>query len=231
MAAGERLAAEGALPLGSWQDSPGELAIALSSLLGELVDEAHRASPLREVDLPSVEREALGRLLGAAPSRQLAERLGAAVQRAWGEGVVPVEPARRVLASLSEGGVRLGLLSNAPYPAYLMNEQLERLGLRRFFEVTLFSSEVGWRKPSARAFAELLRRLGLPGSAVWFVGDEWEADIEGARAAGMRAILAPGAAAGEMGADQLRSWDELLPPPAERRRGPRGRFVNLGGCE
>jgi HAD superfamily hydrolase (TIGR01509 family) len=212
MAAGEHLAAELALAKSCWTGSAGELAIALCSRLDELVNEAHRADPLREVDLALVQQDALGQLLGSAPGRQLSQRLGAALQRAWVEGVVPVEPARRALASLCEKGVRLGLLSNAPYPAYLMNEQMERLGLRRFFEVTLFSSEVGWRKPSPQVFAELLQRLGLPGSAAWFVGDEWEADIEGARAAGMRAILAPGAPARETGAEQLWSWDELLPP-------------------
>jgi putative hydrolase of the HAD superfamily len=74
----------------------------------------------------------------------------------------------------------------------------------------LFSSEIGWRKPDPRVFTEILGRMGLPARSVWFVGDEWVADIEGARDAGMRAILAPGATAPMAGAEQLTQWDDLL---------------------
>ncbi|MGH7705991.1 MAG: HAD family hydrolase, partial [Candidatus Dormibacteria bacterium] len=91
-----------------------------------------------------------------------------------------------------------------------MREQLERLEVAQYFDATVFSSEIGWRKPDPRIFRELLSRLGLSAAEVWFVGDEWEADIEGAEAAGMRAILAPGVGQPGAGALQLSSWGDLL---------------------
>ncbi|HVB14378.1 MAG TPA: HAD family hydrolase [Candidatus Dormibacteraeota bacterium] len=209
-AAGATLAAELPLAGSSWTGTAGELGLALDRLVDQLVAEGQRADPWREVDIEVIHQEALHRLLGVRPSPELSASAGAALQRAWATGVVPIEPAREVLATLKERGFRLALCSNAPFPAQLMHQQLERLDLRRYLDAVLFSSEIGWRKPDPRIFAEMLRRFRLPAQAVWFLGDEWEADIEGARAAGMRAILAPGSRAPVAGAEQLAQWSDLL---------------------
>ena len=58
------------------------------------------------------------------------------------------------------------------------------------------SALVGWEKPHAEMFRHVLDRLGRP-SHTWMVGDNPMADIEGARAAGIPALLvAPGAEQG-----------------------------------
>ncbi|MGH7611484.1 MAG: HAD family hydrolase, partial [Candidatus Dormibacteria bacterium] len=133
-----------------------------------------------------------------------------ATQRAWAEGGVHPDPeAVEVLEELSRQGLRLGLCSNALYPPDLMREQLVRLGLARFFDATLFTSEIGWRKPSERVFRELLVRLELPAREVWFVGDDWEADILGARRAGLTPILAPGGSSRDAATTVLAEWAEL----------------------
>lgn len=209
-AAGENLAAGLPLAGSSWSGTAGEFALALDQLVDQLVGEGQRADPGREVDIQAIHREALQQLLGAPPSPEVSAQVGADLQRAWVSGVSPIEPAREVLAKLRERGMRLGLCSNAPYPPALMREQLERLDLHQYFDAVLFSSEIGWRKPDPRVFTEILGRMGLPARSVWFVGDEWVADIEGARDAGMRAILAPGAKAPMAGAEQLTRWDDLL---------------------
>ncbi|MGH7666476.1 MAG: HAD family hydrolase [Candidatus Dormibacteria bacterium] len=202
----------GRLPLAgtAWIGRPGEFALALDQLTDELVAVAQRAHPFREADFKAVHREAMRQLLGAAVDVELSAAVGAALQRAWVAGMKVVEPARTVLAGLRARGLRLGLCSNAPYPPTLMREQLERLEVAQYFDATVFSSEIGWRKPDPRIFRELLSRLGLSAAEVWFVGDEWEADIEGAEAAGMRAILAPGVGQPGAGALQLSSWGDLL---------------------
>lgn len=208
--AGQQLAP--ALPNGGsdWAGTAGELALALDELVDQLVDQAHAAAPETEVEITAIYCQALERLLGRVPSPELVEVACASTQRAWVEGVTPVDAARPVLAELRRRGMRLGLCSNAPYPGALMREQLEILDLSHYFDATLFSSEIGWRKPAPQVFAEMLTRLHLPASRVWFVGDDWEADIKGACRAGMRAILAPGAGAGETGAEQLGCWGDLL---------------------
>jgi len=101
-----------------------------------------------------------------------------------------VPGARETLAVLQARGYRLGLVSNTPWgtPDYLWTGQLERFGLAHFFEVACFSSDVGFRKPDPRIFRTALRALGVPAERAVFVGDEPEADIGGARAAGLASV-------------------------------------------
>jgi putative hydrolase of the HAD superfamily len=50
------------------------------------------------------------------------------------------------------------------------------------------SAETGYEKPHPRAFQHVIESLGAPRS-IWMVGDNPVADIEGARAVGMNALL------------------------------------------
>jgi HAD superfamily hydrolase (TIGR01549 family) len=89
------------------------------------------------------------------------------------------------LSLLGEAGWRHAVLSNHV-------PELERivsgLGLDRFVETVLCSAVTGYEKPHPEAFAAAgrLRRNGEP---VWMVGDNPEADFEGARRAGLQAVL------------------------------------------
>jgi putative hydrolase of the HAD superfamily len=53
----------------------------------------------------------------------------------------------------------------------------------------VISSEVGWRKPAPAFFEEMCRQAGLPAAQVLLVGDDVVNDYEGARAAGLHALL------------------------------------------
>lgn len=92
-----------------------------------------------------------------------------------------------LLEGLRSDGLSLALLSNTiGEPGDYLRPALERLGLRAFFPVIVFSDEHPWTKPAPEIFLEALRRLGAsPGEAV-HVGDGWS-DLEGARRAGYRA--------------------------------------------
>ena len=98
-----------------------------------------------------------------------------------------IAEARETLATLRSRGYRLGLVSNTPWgtPEYLWRGQLERFDLDAFFEVIHFSSDVGFRKPDPRIFRLTLEGLRVRPQAALFVGDEPEADIVGARGAGL----------------------------------------------
>jgi putative hydrolase of the HAD superfamily len=50
------------------------------------------------------------------------------------------------------------------------------------------SSEIGFTKPDVRFFREIERRLDVPTSCIALVGDDEVADVEGAMAAGWRAV-------------------------------------------
>ena len=101
------------------------------------------------------------------------------------------------LQSLRQRGYRLGLISNTPWgtPDYLWMGQLERFSLADYFDVRLFSSVVGFRKPDPRIFRLALRQMNVPPDRALFVGDLPEADVVGAHRTGMTAalIVRPGA--------------------------------------
>jgi len=65
---------------------------------------------------------------------------------------------------------------------------LRGLGLAELFDVVVLCSDVGAAKPDAAIFHRALERLEVPASRAIVVGDDKELDIEGARAAGLRAI-------------------------------------------
>jgi putative hydrolase of the HAD superfamily len=109
--------------------------------------------------------------------------------------------------TLAAQGVRLGVISNTGRtPGVVLRRYLEREGLLRHFQVVTFSDEVGLRKPEAEIFRRTLAKLGpelgLEPHEVAHIGDNPEADVEGARAVGMRAVhYAVGGRAGAARAD------------------------------
>jgi len=81
-----------------------------------------------------------------------------------------------------QGRYRLGVVSNFDRRLYPV---LEELGVRRYFETIVISSEVGIDKPDGRIFEAALSALGVtPGETV-HVGDDPEQDWRAAEAVGM----------------------------------------------
>ena len=81
---------------------------------------------------------------------------------------------------------KIGIVSNN-----VLDEQQEKLlvcGLDRFVDELVVSGEVGVSKPDPLIFHTAMNRLGVSEDETVMVGDSWIADIEGARAAGIRAI-------------------------------------------
>jgi len=65
------------------------------------------------------------------------------------------------------------------------NADLSAIGLGRYFEASLAAREAGMLKPDPRIFEILLVRAGLEADEAAHVGDDPDADVEGARAAGL----------------------------------------------
>ena len=83
-------------------------------------------------------------------------------------------------------GLRLAVVSNANGKLKVL---LERMGLSRSFEVMLDSTEEGVEKPDRRLFDIAVDRMGARREETVHVGDLFTVDVEGARGAGLRAIL------------------------------------------
>jgi putative hydrolase of the HAD superfamily len=117
------------------------------------------------------------------------------------------------LERLRRSGWRHAILSNhCPE----LPDLVDGLGLAGYFDVVLTSAAIGFEKPHPEAFAIALRELGDP-ETVWMVGDSVEADIAGARRAGIPGILVRRAAPGVECAPDLAAAAELIeaePPSA-----------------
>src|SRR5437868_10476936 len=66
-----------------------------------------------------------------------------------------------LLDSLREHGLRLGVVSNAFDPGWLLHRDLDQMGLAERLDFSVFSSEVGTRKPHAAIFERALKALDV----------------------------------------------------------------------
>ncbi|PXY31468.1 HAD family hydrolase [Prauserella muralis] len=100
------------------------------------------------------------------------------------EGWSHVEPSTvELLEALAEAGSALALLSNAPVS---FARFAERQPWARHFRELVFSGDLGIAKPDSAIFEVLLARLGAdPADCLFF--DDKQANVDGARAAGLRA--------------------------------------------
>jgi len=144
---------------------------------------------LEEVEYPGIVRDLLAEFDVAVSDEQLSRFLEAE-HAAW-------QPARRLgahtwalLESLRDRGLKLGLVSNALDPPWLLHRDLEQLGVAGRLDVAVFSSEVGWRKPHPAIFERALEALGAEARAALFVGDRLYEDVGGASKLGMRTVQA-----------------------------------------
>lgn len=96
------------------------------------------------------------------------------------------EGTAQALARLRRDGYRLAVLSNADGT---MEELIEQVGLREYFEFVLDSGTVAWEKPDPRIFRDAVARLGVEPADALYAGDLYHVDVLGARAAGMDAVL------------------------------------------
>jgi putative hydrolase of the HAD superfamily len=118
------------------------------------------------------------------------------------------EQSAQSLQKLRDAGLKLGVVSNSDGR---VEQALEAAGLLSYFDVVIDSALVGVEKPDPRIFHAALDALGVaPGEAL-YVGDLYEVDVVGARAAGLEAVLLgePGGAPGPA-CRSVRSLESLV---------------------
>lgn len=93
----------------------------------------------------------------------------------------------RLFAHLATRGIAMGLASNLDSRLRAVVDGLA--GLAPLRTRLAISSEVGHRKPSRRFFESLVQMSALTAGEILYVGDDLENDYDGARAAGLHAIL------------------------------------------
>ena len=91
------------------------------------------------------------------------------------------------LDALRARGVPLGLVTNGD--AAMQREKLARFALAPYFDVIVIEGEMGAGKPDARVYRHALETLGVAAGATLMIGDNFEWDVAGARAAGITGVL------------------------------------------
>ena len=94
--------------------------------------------------------------------------------------------AAATVQTLARRGYRLGMASN--YDRRLRSVIAGMPALAPLQHL-IISSEVGWRKPAPQFFAALAQAFDLPAQSILYVGDDPANDYEGARVAGLGAVL------------------------------------------
>jgi putative hydrolase of the HAD superfamily len=144
---------------------------------------------IEELEYPGLVRQLLGEF-GVEVDEGELTRFLEAEHAAW-------EPARRLAAhthalleALRARGLKLGLVSNAFDPGWLLHRDLEQMGLAERLDFAVFSSEVGKRKPHPEIFRRALAELGVEAGEAVFVGDRLYEDVRGAGDLGMTTVQA-----------------------------------------
>lgn len=153
-----------------------------------LLEEIHVRLLSGELTLQEARRERFRRLfseLGEEVSedavRRAVESYAAAYRGAW----APVAGAEELLVAVGERA-KVAVVTNN-----LLAEQRDKLaalGLAGHVDELVASEEIGVAKPEPGIFRVALARLGCSADEAVMVGDSWESDVAGARAAGIRAV-------------------------------------------
>jgi HAD superfamily hydrolase (TIGR01509 family) len=96
------------------------------------------------------------------------------------------EDAILTLTGLRQRGYILAVVSNREKP---FDEYLRQKGISEHFDFALAAGQVESWKPNPEIFLHAARRAGIDPRDALYIGDNYYADIVGARRAGMQAVL------------------------------------------
>lgn len=129
-------------------------------------------------------------LLAFDCSLECAQALAPEIQRYMSECYQPEDyippEVPETLERLKRASFRLGLLSNRSQPCH---DYLREKGLTQYFGLALFAGEVNSWKPDAEIFHCALQRIEASPEKTIYIGDNYYADIVGAKNAALIPIL------------------------------------------
>lgn len=124
----------------------------------------------------------------------------------------PMPGIKEALEEFHQSGVPLGVVSNCAFSREVIRYELAKYGLADHLAFVMVSADYSVRKPNSLLFETAAAKLGVAPENIWFIGDQLDSDVEGARSAGMKAIwLSPLANAAVDGAVlRFASWQEII---------------------
>ncbi len=95
--------------------------------------------------------------------------------------VKPYSDVRPVLLSLKRSGLQIGVMSDLP-----IGRKLGYLGVEDLIDTSFSTEETGFLKPSPIPFKRLIREFDVSPEEILYVGNNYEYDVLGAAALGIR---------------------------------------------
>jgi putative hydrolase of the HAD superfamily len=137
---------------------------------------------------PAAWQRLVNRTFAAAGAERPSDACFGAIYRRFAERSAwrVFDDAQPALEALTARGLRLGIISNWDER---LRPLLASLGLAEHFRASIISCEAGHVKPDPEIFVRAATELDCEPAALVHVGDSVLEDAEGARAAGMRAVL------------------------------------------
>jgi putative hydrolase of the HAD superfamily len=144
---------------------------------------------IEEIEYPGLVRRLLADFGVEIDDDELGRYLQAE-HTAWDPARILAAHTHPLLESLRELGLKLGLVSNAFDPGWLLHHDLEQMGIAQRLDFSVFSSEFGLRKPHPAIFERALEALEVEAEHSLFVGDRLYEDVRGAAEVGMTTVQA-----------------------------------------
>lgn len=126
---------------------------------------------------------------------------------------VPTEGIEDFLTFLKGQKIRTGVISNITYCGQIVEERIHNMLPEHDFEFILATSEYMFRKPNRRIFELALEKAELQPEDVWYIGDNYQCDVVGARNAGIFPVWYTGATSNPQGKDDvltISAWEQLI---------------------
>jgi HAD superfamily hydrolase (TIGR01549 family) len=126
--------------------------------------------------------------LGLHPSlaAELAPQVSAHMQETYNPEVWMPEELNDLLPELRGSGYTLGIVSNRSEPYH---DTVEEMNLQDYFSFVLAAGEVGSWKPDPKIFHHAARLAKSKPEETVYIGDNYYADVIGARRAGLHPVL------------------------------------------
>jgi putative hydrolase of the HAD superfamily len=159
----------------------------------------------READMHRMTESCVRELYACDAAPDVVEALVALRRDAFVRSVAAPEYLHGLLGQL-RNGYRLGLLSNYVCGTAI-RRSLDIIGITDYFDAIVVSADVGYVKPHPVPFERILAELRVAPSEALFVGDNWLADVQGAKRAGMDVCLTR----------QFLHYEEFHPEPSDRQ--------------
>ena len=153
-----------------------------------LLEELHLRVLAGRMTVDEARVERFGRLLafaGESAGQEAAAGAAAAYRAAYLGHWRPVEGALDLLHAV-HARAATGVVTNNV--ASEQRQKIAACGFGPLLDTVVISEETGVTKPDPRIFEIALERLGRSAAETVMLGDAWNTDIEGARAAGIRPI-------------------------------------------